>query len=359
MIFNKNVSGPSITREMRGAGHARTNGALAISLLITGLIIMSIVAMTTGRYPIKIHDLLSIVWKTLAAHGAATGDASRLVLFKVRLPRMLAAIFVGAMLSGAGACYQGIFRNPMVEPRLLGVTHGAAFGAALAILLSFNVAMIQVTSFVFGLIAVTATVGMAAIVGRRGDKTLTLLLCGIITFTLFEAFLSITKYVADPYSKLPAITYWWMGSLSAVTMADLRFAALFGISGLIPLFLLRWRINTMTFGDDEAKTLGINTRVIRTVAIASSTIMTASAVSVSGVIGWIGLVIPHLARMIVGPSFTILLPVSVLLGALFLLFVDTLARVLFPIEVPLGILTAIIGAPFFIALLARGKRGWS
>jgi iron complex transport system permease protein len=332
--------------------------AAVIGALTAGLALMALLALAAGRYPISLHDIAIICWRTLVAPDRAVDTASQLVLFKVRLPRMLAAIFAGAALSASGACYQGIFRNPMVEPKLLGVSGGAAFGAALAILLSLNVAMIQVTAFVFGLLAVTITVALSSMVNRHGDTTLTLILCGIITATLFEAFLSLTKYVADPYSKLPAITYWVMGSLASVTMADLRFASIFGIAGLLPLMLLRWRINTLSFGDDEAKSLGVNTSAIRAVAIVSSTLMTASAVAISGMIGWVGLVIPHLARMIVGPSFTILLPASVLLGALFLLTVDTVARVLFPIEVPLGILTAILGAPFFVALLARGKRGW-
>jgi iron complex transport system permease protein len=319
---------------------------------------MCIIALVCGRYPIGFHDLFTTLWQNSIGKGIEKESANHLVLFNVRMPRMLAAIIVGAALSGSGACYQVIFRNPMVEPSLLGVTAGSAFGAAIGILFSFGIAMIQGTAFAFGLIAVFVTVTLSSLVNRNGDKTLTLVLCGIVTGTLFAAFLSLAKYVADPYSKLPAITYWLMGSLASINMADIRFASLCCLTGLIPLMFLRWRINAMAFGDEEAKTLGINTSVIRAIVIVSSTLMTASAVSISGMIGWIGLVIPHLARMLVGPSFNILLPTSVLLGALFLLFVDTIARIAFPIEIPLGILTAIIGAPFFIVLLARGKRGW-
>jgi iron complex transport system permease protein len=199
---------------------------------------------------------------------------------------------------------------------------------------------------------------LSTFVGRRGEKTLTLVLCGIVTGTLFSALLSMIKYVADPYSKLPAITYWLMGSLASVNMSDARIAAAATVAGAIPLLLVRWRINVLSFGDEEAKAMGVDSGRIRAIAIVSSTLMTASAVSISGMIGWIGLVVPHLARMLVGPSFPILLPASLLLGGAFLLLVDTVARVAFPIEIPIGILTAIIGAPFFVFLLARGRRGW-
>lgn len=347
------------TVELRIAAATRKrNGAPVICLLAIGTAVMCIVALIAGRYPITLHNLFAILLQSIFSPGVADDGAAHLVLFNVRLPRMLAAILVGAALSGSGACYQGIFRNPMVEPSLLGVTAGAAFGAALAILLSFSIALIQLTAFLFGLFAVLITAALSSFVNRDGDRTLTLILCGIVTGTLFSALLSLAKYTADPYSKLPAITYWLMGSLSSINMNDLRFAALSATAGFVPLVLLRWRINTMTFGEDEAKTLGVNVSVIRAIAVASSTLMTASSVSISGMVGWIGLMIPHLARMLVGPSFTILLPASILLGSLFLLIVDTIARIAFPIEIPLGILTSVIGAPFFVLLLARGKRGW-
>jgi iron complex transport system permease protein len=315
-------------------------------------------ALLAGRYHIGFYDMMRTLWQHVTAKYEISGSPMHLVLFNVRLPRMCAALIVGSALSASGACYQGLFRNPMVEPSLLGVTQGAAFGAALAILCSAGVVAIQVSSFCFGLGAVLVTIAFASFVGRHGEKTLTLILCGIVTGTLFAAFLSLAKYIADPYSKLPAITYWLMGSLASVNMADVRIAALSIVAGMIPLLLLRWRINTLAFGDEEATALGVNVSLLRMVVIAASTLMTASAVSISGMIGWIGLVVPHLARMIVGPSFAILLPTSAMLGALFLLVVDTFARIVFPVEIPLGIMTAIIGAPFFVLLLARGKQGW-
>jgi iron complex transport system permease protein len=332
------------------------NRAVILTLSLS-LLSMVIISATVGRYPISIHELF-IALRNLFGSSGTHDSTIHLVLFNVRLPRMCAGIIVGAALSSAGACYQGIFRNPMVEPSLLGVTAGSAFGAGLAFLLSASIAMIQLSAFVFGLISVLITITLSSIVNKHGDKTLSLILCGIVTGTLFSAFLTLAKYVADPYSKLPEIIYWLMGSLASINMTDIYVATIFIIMGLVPLILLRWHINVLSFGDEEAKSLGINSSAIRFVVIISSTLITASAVSISGMIGWIGLVIPHLARMIVGPSFTILLPTSILLGAFFLLFVDTIARVAFPIEIPLGILTAIIGAPFFILLLSRGKRGW-
>lgn len=333
-------------------------GTLLIAMLIAGLLIMSGISLTCGRYPISISDLLTAIIQALSGKDVIDGSPYHLIIFNVRLPRMLAAMVVGAALGGSGACYQAIFRNPMVEPSLLGVTAGSAFGAAIAILFSLSIVMIQINSFLFGILAVFLTSILSRFVSKSGDRTLTLVLCGIITGTLFSAFLSLTKYVADPYSKLPAITYWLMGSLASINMKDIHYSSLICITGLIPLMLLRWQINTMSFGEEEAKTLGINTTLMRTIVICSSTLMTASAVSISGMIGWVGLVIPHLARMVAGPSFTILFPLSMLMGSFFLLMVDTISRVSFPVEIPLGSLTAIVGAPFFVFLLMHGKRGW-
>jgi iron complex transport system permease protein len=327
-------------------------------LLCVCLLCASAMSILVGRYHIGFMNMLSIIWKHFTAPSEVVGSPLHLILFNVRLPRMCAAVVIGGGLSASGACYQTLFRNPMVEPSLLGVTQGAAFGAALAILFSAGIAVIQAASFLFGLAAVLSTVALSSFVGKNGEKSLTIILCGIVTGTLFAAFLSFAKYVADPYSKLPAITYWLLGSLASVSMHDVRIAALLTLTGLVPVALLRWRINALSFGDEEAKALGVNTSAVRAAVISASTLMTATSVSISGMIGWVGLVIPHLARMMVGPSFATLLPSSALLGALFLLVVDTLARVLFPVEIPLGIVTAIVGAPFFVVLLARGKRGW-
>jgi iron complex transport system permease protein len=326
--------------------------------LIGGLVSLSVFALISGRYHISLADMITTLYRGIFHNGTDVDSTMHLVIYKIRFPRIMASILVGAALSASGTCYQTIFRNPMVEPSLLGVSFGASFGAALAILFSFNIAMIQITAFFFGLLAVGITILLSSSVSKNGDNTLTLILCGIMTSALFSAFLSLVKYVADPESKLPAITYWLMGSLASINMADLKFAAIFFTAGTIPMFLLRWQINTMAFGEDEARSMGINTGLIKIIVIVSATMMTASSVSISGKIDWIGLLLPHLARLIVGPSFSVLLPVSVSLGALFLLLVDTFSRLTFSIEIPIGILTAIIGAPFFISLLFRTKRGW-
>lgn len=282
------------------------------------------------------------------------------VVFRIRLPRILAAMLVGAALSASGAAYQGMFKNPMVSPGILGVSAGASLGAALAILLSCGIVGIQFGAFAGGMLAVALTYFVSAWLGKRGDTTLVLILTGIIVGMLFTSFLSLIKYAADPYTKLPAITYWLMGSLASVNGRDVS-AALWPVGlGLFLLLLLRWNLNVMSFGDEEAKALGVNTARLRLLVIVCATLMTASAVAISGVIGLVGLVVPHLARLLVGPDYERLLPAATLLGSLFLLVVDNLARTLYAVEIPLGILTSFIGAPFFLYLLINTrKKGWA
>ncbi len=327
-------------------------------LLMVVLLSSILISLSTGRYPLTIKTIVTLfvnIWIPSPDESLSTAAT---VLFNVRLPRVFGAVLVGMALSGAGACYQSVFRNPMVDSSLLGVTAGASLGAAAGILLGFGIIVIQLLAFVCGLGAVFLTMVLSGIVSRRGDTILTLVLSGIVTGTLLTSCLSLVKYMADPYSKLPAITYWLMGSLASVNPADTKTATITTVAGLIPMLLMRWRIDALSFGDEEAKSLGVNVRVLRGICIAASTLLTASVISIAGMIGWIGLVVPHLSRMIVGPSFRILLPVTILLGGIYLLFVDTLSRFLFPVEIPIGILTSILGAPFFILLLIKGKRGW-
>lgn len=278
------------------------------------------------------------------------------VIYQIRLPRVIAAILVGAGLSVAGAAYQGLFKNPLVSPDILGVASGAGFGAALAILLSWNMMMIQLSAFGFGILAVTITYLLSRF--YRTTPTLILVLSGIIVAAFFTALISLTKYVADPYEKLPAITFWLMGSLSSVRYSDIVLIVPLFLFATITLLLIRWRINLLAVGDDEARALGIDTKRMGQVIIVCSTLITASAVCIAGIIGWVGLVVPHLGRMLVGPDYTKLLPVCLLLGACYMLIIDDLARMLTSAEIPLGILTAIIGAPFFAYLLSRKSVGW-
>jgi iron complex transport system permease protein len=302
-------------------------------------------------------DLLRILWSW--AGGAPHGlDATlETVVLQIRGPRVIAAVLIGAALAAAGAAYQNLFRNPLVSPDILGVSAGAAVGAILGIFLSLGVVAIQSMAFAGGL----AAVGMVYLVARavRGhDPLLVLVLAGVVLGALLSACVALMKYLADPYNQLPAITYWLLGSLASTDARDMWVAAPLLLVGLLPLWLLRWRINVLSLDDEEARALGVSAGRIRLVVIVAATLMTSAAVAISGVIGWIGLVIPHFARLLTGPDFSRLLPVSVLLGAGFLVAVDTLARTMANIEVPLGVLTAFVGTPLFLWQLATARRGW-
>jgi len=266
-------------------------------------------------------------------------------------------VLVGAALAGAGAAYQTLFRNPLVSPDILGVATGAGLGAVGGILLALPVIGIQALAFAVGL-ATVAMVYLIAAALRGHDRTLVLVLSGVVMGALAGACISLVKIMADPYDQLPAITFWLLGSLAGIKLADLAVAAPLVLAGLVPLVLLRWRIGVLSLGDDEARALGVDVGRLRALVIVAATLMTASVVAISGVIGWVGLMMPHIARMLAGPNFARLLPAAMLLGAAFILAVDTLARTMARIETPIGILTAVVGAPFFLWLLARGKRTW-
>jgi iron complex transport system permease protein len=335
----------------RHAAPAHHTGAM-IALTVLFLVIVWW-SLALGRY----HVPLETWWKLVTAPDDA-GIAGQ-ILLQVRLPRIAAGILIGAGLSAAGAAYQGIFRNPMVSPDILGASAGAGFGAAAAILLGWSIIGIELSSFAFGLIAVGLTCAAAAKLKRMGDPILTLVLVGILVGSVFTALVSLAKYAADPYSKLPAITLWLMGSLSAINPKDLGFALVPMAIGLVPLYLLRWNLNVLAFGEEEARALGAETTRLRWIIIFCATLLTGAAVAIAGMVGWVGLVIPHLARMIVGPDYRVLLPASVLLGASYLLLTDDLARSVMANEIPLGIITALIGAPFFLYLMMRSERGWA
>lgn len=328
------------------------------AILVPVLVLVCLCSLTMGRYAISLSDIFSVFYTKIFAVDLAIPANVETVLFKVRIPRIIAAVLVGASLSVSGASYQGLFRNPMVSPDILGASAGAGFGAALGILLSFGTVGIQLYSFLFGLGAVALAVVVSSAITRGNNVTLVLVLTGMVVSTLFSSFVSLIKYVADPYSKLPAITFWLMGSLSTASMKDVKMMLFPFLLGVVPLMLLRWKLNVLSFGEEEAKTMGVETAKLRLVVIICSTLLTAGSVSVCGIIGWIGLVIPHFARMLAGPNYKILLPVSLLFGSIFLIIVDTVARSAFPLEIPLGILTSLVGAPFFIYLLFKGKRGW-
>jgi iron complex transport system permease protein len=324
--------------------------------LVLGLAAAVVLACAVGPFALHATDFVGAALRLLGlADGAST--PGEIVLLRVRLPRVAAAALVGAALAGAGASYQTLFRNPLVSPDILGVSTGAGLGAVLGILLSLPVAGIQMLAFVAGLGTVALVYVIAAAL-RGHDRTLVLVLSGVVMGALAGACISLVKILADPYDQLPAITFWLLGSLAGVKSHDLVGVIPLVLAGLVPLVLLRWRIGVLSLGDDEARSLGVDVARLRALVIFAATLMTASVVAISGVIGWIGLMMPHIARMLVGPNFDRLLPAAMLLGATFLLLVDTLARTMARIETPLGILTALLGGPFFLWLLARGRGSW-
>lgn len=327
-------------------------------LLLTLLpVILMVISLTLGRYGVPLGDILRLFSDRMLGTDHGLPGVLNTVIFEVRLPRIITALAIGGSLAVAGSSYQGIFNNPLVSPDILGVSAGAGFGAAMAILLSLSITAIQIASFVTGLLAVAATYIIAAKT-KSHHQVLAMVLIGMLVGTVFTSCISLIKFMADPFDKLPAITFWLMGSLATVTNKDIAMVMPPVILGLIPLYLLRWQINVLSFGDEEAQTLGVDTKKTRFAVILCSTLITAASVAVSGVIGWVGLVVPHIARNIVGPNFRDLIPASFVLGGSYLLIVDTVARVLLPMEIPLGILTSLIGAPFFVWILyfRRGLR---
>lgn len=331
-----------------------------IILIILPIVIFSI-SIITGRYSISLEQFIQIIICKITGNPIPIGVDSNIdtVMFQVRLPRIFAAMLIGAGLSMSGATYQGMFKNPMISPDILGASAGAGFGAAFGILMSFSSIGIQITSFIFGLFAVALSYFISKLISRGNNAILVLVLTGMVVSTLFQSLISLAKYVADPYSKMPAITFWLMGGLSSINGQDVKILLVLILSGGVPLMLIRWKINALSFGEEEAMALGINVSKIKFILVVCSTLMTAACVSVSGMIGWVGLIVPHLARMLVGPNYKVLLPTSCLIGCVYLLLVDDIARSVFSIEIPLGILTSLIGAPFFIHLLLKGKKGWA
>ncbi|MCB0059013.1 MAG: iron ABC transporter permease [Hyphomicrobiaceae bacterium] len=347
----------ALSRRAAVLAHVRSDHNVAVlASLGVGLVALMLAAISIGQFPLSLTDMAGALWRALT--GQVPQGQADTVLLSIRLPRVLASVLVGAALAAAGAAYQGLFRNPLVSPDILGVSTGAGLGAVLGIFLSLPVAGIQLLAFAGGLATVALVYVIGALVQNR-EPVLVLVLAGVVVGSLAGAAISLLKILADPYDQLPAIVFWLLGSLSSVRGAEIWSAAPLVLLGLIPLVLLRWRINVLSLGDEEAKALGVEAGRLRLIVIAAATLMTASVVAVAGVIGWIGLVIPHLARMLVGPNFNRLLPAALVMGGGYMLLIDTLARTIAAIEIPLGVLTAIIGAPFFLWLLARGQEGWS
>ena len=320
--------------------------------MASALLALFLLSFVVGRYGVPLGQVVRILLSGVLPLEQTWTDNMAIAVLNVRLPRILLACLVGCGLSAAGTGYQTVFQNPMAAPDILGASSGACFGAALAILTGQGAVMITVFAFLASLLSVA----LVYLVGNhtRGNRVVNLLLAGIMVGSLFSACTSYIKLVADPTNQLPQITYWLMGSLSGTRMGTVRFAAVCMAVGLVPLLLLRWRMNLLTLSPDEARAMGVHTDRLRLAVILSSTVLTAAAVSVSGMIGWVGLVIPHLSRRIVGSDCRRLMPMSCLFGAAFLLLVDNMARCLTATEIPIGILTAFVGAPFFIYLMVKG-----
>lgn len=312
-------------------------------------------AFLLGRYPVTLTELIKVLLSRVVNIPVTWAPQAETVILQVRLPRVLAAALIGSALSAAGICYQGLFQNPMVSPDVLGASAGAGFGAAVALFLSLGYVGVSIISFIGGITAVAVVCFISQNV--RNHPIMGLVLAGIMVSSLFSSGTSFIKLMADPTNVLPAITYWLMGGLASIRKNDLLFASIPIAIGLVPLILLRWRMNVLTLGEEEARTIGINTRALRYIVIVSSTLITSACVSISGMIGWVGLVIPHFSRMLVGCDYRRSLPASMLLGASFLIVVDNFSRMLSTSEIPLGILTSFVGAPFFLYLILReGKK---
>ena len=327
---------------------------IALAVLVAGLLL----AFMLGRYPISLGDIIDVLAAKLTGGEPHVSAAVETVILHVRGPRVLAAALVGAALAVAGTAFQGLFRNPLVSPDILGASSGAALGAVVGIYFSLGVLGIECLAFAGGLVAVAGVYLIGTLVPAR-DPILLLVLAGVVIGALLGAGVGLMKYLADPYNQLPAMTFWLLGSLASTNGTDLISLFIPVAIGSAVLVALRWRMNVMSLPEEEARALGVPTGPLRIAIIAAATLVTSASVAASGIIGWVGLIVPHLARALVGPDFARLVPAAAILGGGYLLLIDTIARTAASIEIPLGILTAFIGTPFFIWLLADVQRTWS
>lgn len=320
-------------------------------ILITILIVSIFFSFSVGRYPIYPKELISFFVNLVTGNKEAIPPEIYTVIIQIRLPRIIAAIFVGAALSVAGSNYQALFQNPMVSPDILGASQGAGFGAALGLLLSVGYMGTSLLAFFMGILAVAITYLVS--LRFKIDRILGLVLSGMTIGSIFSSLLSFIKLIADTENTLPAITYWLMGSLASIKITDLKIVIIPVTFGLIISFLLKWKMNLLTMGEEEATTMGVNVKKIRFLMIVSTTLMTSACVSVTGMIGWIGLIIPHFSRILIGNDYRHVVPISALVGSIFLLFIDNIARTITTSEIPIGILTSFIGAPLFLYLIFK------
>ena len=334
---------------------AKNKRAATVRILVIAAVLVAlfVLSFNFGRYEIPLDQAFGVIVNYVSNAGNVKLGGDTTVVMFIRLPRILAGVLIGAALALAGASYQSVFRNPLVSPDILGASAGASLGAAIAIFSGLTGAFVGILAFVCSLSAVF----VACAVGKRvkKDPTLALILAGIFVGSLCSAVVSLVKFVADPNDKLPTLTYWLLGSLANVTIDQLAWAIIPITAATIPLVLMRWRMNALSLGENEARALGVDIKRDRGVVIVCATVLTATAIAVGGLIGWVGLVVPHLARMIVGHDNRAVIPATILLGGAFLLLVDNFARTLTSLEIPLGVLTAIVGAPFFLTLMMHEK----
>ena len=328
-----------------------------IFYIILGILpfLAALICLGIGRYSMSVSETVTTLFSRFT--NAKVDNTAYTVIFNVRLPRIILAAVVGAGLSCAGAAFQGLFSNPLATPDTLGVASGASFGAVLAMLIDGNMIGIQGMALIFGLISclITFLIGRSS---RRGSIVM-IVLAGLVVSSVFEALVSLMKYVADPQDELPVITYWLMGSMSRANYKNLVMGIPFIVIGIIIIFALRWRLNILSFNEDEARSLGVNVKILRAAFILASSMITASCVSMCGQVGWVGLLVPHISRMMRGNNNCKVIPVSISLGAFFMIVMDTFARSATASEIPISILTAIIGAPVFIVLLKKTGGSWA
>lgn len=328
---------------------------LTILILVAGLILLFILSLCWGKYPLSLNEIFKIIGHVLFGTEADYAHKAEIAMIEVRLPRLLACIFVGAALSVSGATYQAVFKNPIISPDLLGASSGAAFGACCAILLAKSTLVMHLTAFAFGIMAVGLTYLISILFTRGRSSTLSLVLTGIVVSALFNAGVSITKTLADTDDKLGEITFWLMGSMTKLRSDTILILVIPVAIGLIPLILFRYRLNVLSFGDEEASAMGVNVRVMRFIFVICATLITSASVAACGTIGWIGLIGPHFVRLIIGSDYKNVIPAAAAAGALFLMVVDNISRIFFDIEVSVGIMTALIGAPLFLFLLVSRR----
>jgi iron complex transport system permease protein len=340
-------------------GGSRAGAMPVIALLGVVLLFAVTYSVTLGRFDIGMWDVWGILWDNVVPRtDPPWTHVQESVVELVRIPRILAALLIGAGLAVSGAALQGLFRNPLVDPGIIGVTSGAAFGGTLAILLIGGGYLLLSAAFAFGIASVLVVIFLASVKGRT--SVLTLVLAGVIVSSFFEAAISIIKVLADPHQKLPAITYWLMGSIASTSYNDLVLMVVAIVPASVVIFLLRYQINILSLGEDRARALGSPIAAVRWMILLAVAFISAGVVATSGIVGWVGLVIPHAARSLVGADHARVLPVSALVGAIYMLLVDDLARTATTSEIPIGIITALIGAPFFAVILRRlhSASGW-